>query len=258
VDDRFWCAVFALLLFAGPSYLPVFLKSAAVARCLCPDTTTVTAAVSQFTKPGDDWANRLQVNATYYKGNYSIIFFSFLLYSIIANPFLLMSILILTGSWTFLLSGRPRLEDGSLAPLNIGGRVLTGMEQKAGLGVSSRFCLAPLRATGLLHAPERQRGRCIFELELLEDWHGQTCPDASCLSAGVCEAAVSHALTPAAHHAWQGITVLLLLITSLGSTIFWALGASMVFVGAHAVTHKTEFHQVEATEFGAPPPADNV
>ena len=96
--------------------------------------TTDFAAVSQFTKPGDDWANRLQVNATYYKGNYSIIFFSFLLYSIIANPFLLMSILILTGSWTFLLSGRPRLEDGSLAPLNIGGRVLTAMEQKAALG----------------------------------------------------------------------------------------------------------------------------
>lgn len=91
--------------------------------------------MSQFTKPGDDWAKRLQVNATYYKGNYSIIFFSFLLYSIIANPFLLMSILILGGGWTFLLTARPRLEDGSLAPLNIGGRVLTGMEQKAGLGV---------------------------------------------------------------------------------------------------------------------------
>lgn len=28
------------------------------------------ASVSQFTKPGDDWAKRLQVNATYYKGNY--------------------------------------------------------------------------------------------------------------------------------------------------------------------------------------------
>jgi hypothetical protein len=37
-----------------------------------------------------------------------------------------------------------------------------------------------------------------------------------------------------------------MLVTSLGSTIFWALGASMVFVGAHAVTHKTEFHQVQA------------
>ena len=46
-----------------------------------------------------------------------------------------MSILILGGGWTFLLTARPRLEDGSLAPLNIGGRVLTGMEQKAGLGV---------------------------------------------------------------------------------------------------------------------------
>ena len=41
-----------------------------------------------------------------------------------------------------------------------------------------------------------------------------------------------------------GITILLMLVTSLGSTIFWALGASMVFVGAHAVTHKIEFHQV--------------
>ncbi len=40
------------------------------------------------------------------------------------------------------------------------------------------------------------------------------------------------------------MTILLMLVTSLGSTIFWALGASMVFVGAHAVTHKTEFHQV--------------
>ena len=35
-----------------------------------------------FTKPGDDWAKRLQVNATYYKGNYSIIFFAFVLYSV--------------------------------------------------------------------------------------------------------------------------------------------------------------------------------
>lgn len=30
----------------------------------------------------------------------------------------------------------------------------------------------------------------------------------------------------------QGITVLLMLITSLGSTIFWALGASMVRISA--------------------------
>lgn len=74
----------------------------------------------------------------------------------------------------------------------------------------------------------------------------------------VCKADVWQALTQAVHLEWQGITILLLLITSLGSTIFWALGASMVFVGAHAVTHKTEFHQVEATDFGAPPPADNV
>jgi len=147
--------------------------------------TTDFASVSQFTKPGDDWAKRLQVNATYYKGNYSIIFFVFVLYSIISNPFLLMSILILTGGWTFLLHGRPRTEDGSLVPITIGGRVLSGMEQKAGLG---------------------------------------------------------------------GVTILLMLVTSLGSTIFWALGASMVFVGAHAVTHKIEFHQVEAAEFGAPPP----
>ena len=159
----------------------------------------------------------------------SIIFFAFVLYSIISNPFLLMSILILTGAfivsrksqetlsillpltrgssqlpvlnhppfpclrkaldtsfepsdffldiggWTFLLHGRPRPEDGSLVPITIGGRVLSGMEQKAGLG---------------------------------------------------------------------GVTILLMLVTSLGSTIFWALGASMVFVGAHAVTHKIEFHQV--------------
>lgn len=56
----------------------------------------------------------------------------------------------------------------------------------------------------------------------------------------------------------QGLTVFLMLVTSLGSTIFWALGASMVFVGAHAVTHKTEFHQVEAADFGGVPPADQV
>jgi len=155
---------------------------------LC-DTLGYSASVTQFTKPGDDWSKRLQVNATYYKGNYSVIFFLFVLYSIIANPFLLMSIFILGGGWAFLLTARPRLEDGSLAPLSLGGRVLTGMEQKAGLG---------------------------------------------------------------------GLTVVLLLITSLGSTIFWALGASMVFVAAHAVTHKTEFHQVEASDFGAPPPADQV
>jgi hypothetical protein len=31
--------------------------------------------------------------------------------------------------------GRPRLEDGSLAPIALGGRVLSGMEQKAGLAV---------------------------------------------------------------------------------------------------------------------------
>ena len=76
------------------------------------------------------------MNATYYKGNYSVIFFAFVLYSIIANPFLLMSICVLTGAWTFLLNGRPRMEDGSLVPLNLGGRVLSGMEQKAALGVS--------------------------------------------------------------------------------------------------------------------------
>ena len=81
-------------------------------------------------------AKRLQVNATYYKGNYSVIFFAFVLYSIIANPFLLMSICVLTGAWTFLLNGRPRMEDGSLQPLSVGGRVLSGMEQKAALGVS--------------------------------------------------------------------------------------------------------------------------
>ena len=57
----------------------------------------------------------------------------------------------------------------------------------------------------------------------------------------------------------QGITLLLMLVTSLGSTLFWALGASMVFVAAHAVTHKTEFHQVDGSDFGSgPPPADQV
>ena len=98
------------------------------------------AAFSQFTKPGDDWAKRLQVNATYYKGNYCLIFFAFVLYSIIANPFLLMSICLVTGAWTYLLNGRPRQEDGSLAPLAVGGRVLTAMEQKAALGVCIREC----------------------------------------------------------------------------------------------------------------------
>jgi len=152
--------------------------------------TTDFAAVSQFAKPGDDWSKRLQVNLTYYKGNYSAIFLVFVLYSIIANPFLLTSIVILTGAWTFLLHGRPRTEDGSLVPVSIGGRVFTGVEQKAGLG---------------------------------------------------------------------GITLLLMLVTSLGSTLFWALGASMVFVAAHAVTHKTEFHQVDGSDFGSgPPPADQV
>ena len=162
-----------LIICACPSAPPGFRNSQpppSVSALLCPDTATVTAAVSQFTKPGDDWANRLQVNATYYKGNYSIIFFSFLLYSIIANPFLLMSILILTGSWTFLLSGRPRLEDGSLAPLNIGGRVLTAMEQKAALGVGFRACRFSAPCTGLLHALQQQQGRGIIERKLLERW----------------------------------------------------------------------------------------
>ena len=44
------------------------------------------------------------------------------------------------SSFTFLFFektkiDRPRLEDGSLAPIALGGRVLSGMEQKAGLAV---------------------------------------------------------------------------------------------------------------------------
>jgi hypothetical protein len=126
--------------FGASLFMPV--ASVVCFWCSFPDTLShlrrasrSTAAVSQFAKPGDDWSKRLQVNLTYYKGNYSAIFLVFVLYSIIANPFLLTSIVILTGAWTFLLHGRPRTEDGSLVPVSIGGRVFTGVEQKAGLGV---------------------------------------------------------------------------------------------------------------------------
>jgi len=140
-------------------------------------------AVSQFTRPGDDWATRLRINVTYYKGNYGIIFTGFVVYSIISNPFLLVSIILLLGAWSWLLGMRPRLEDGSIAPVTVGGRVLSGFEQKVALG---------------------------------------------------------------------SFTFILMMITSLGSTIFWALGASMFFIVAHAITHKTDMHEVDAEQFGVP------
>ena len=137
LDDRFWYACCPKNCPFPCTTRPVSAGAAStdnILALLC-DTLGYSASVTQFTKPGDDWSKRLQVNATYYKGNYSVIFFLFVLYSIIANPFLLMSIFMLGGGWAFLLTARPRLEDGSLAPLSLGGRVLTGMEQKAGLGV---------------------------------------------------------------------------------------------------------------------------
>lgn len=53
--------------------------------------------------------------------------------------------------------------------------------------------------------------------------------------------------------ALAAITLLSVIITGLSSTIFWALGVSMVAVSAHAVTHTTEFHEVDQEEFTSMP-----
>jgi len=139
------------------------------------------AAVNRFSRPGDSWAARVRTNLTYYKANYTSVFGGVLVVSIVTSPMLLIAIAIFGGLWVWLLSVRPRLEDGSIAPVTIGGRTLSGFEQKAGLG---------------------------------------------------------------------GVTLLAMLFTSIGSTIFWALGVAAVLIGVHSALHTTEFHEVGAEEFG--------
>mmetsp|Transcript_43302 Transcript_43302/g.115851 ORF Transcript_43302/g.115851 Transcript_43302/m.115851 type:complete len:158 (-) Transcript_43302:242-715(-) len=142
-------------------------------------------APTRFTKPNDDWTQRMKTNVAYYKANYGAIFLAITIFSIISNPSLLICLVVLGGAWGYLMIIRPRSEDGSLVPATIGSRTLSGFEQKAALA---------------------------------------------------------------------GITIVVLLVTSLGSTIFWALGVSCVAIGLHAVLHSTEFHEVDAEEFAASAP----
>lgn len=146
--------------------------------------TTDFAAPNRFSRPGDSWAVRLRTNVTYYKANYIAVFGGIVVFSIFSSPFLLVALIIFGAAWLYLLSFRPRLDDGSIAPITIGGRTLSGMEQKVALG---------------------------------------------------------------------GISLLTMLCTSIGSTIFWALGVGTVLIALHAASHTTEFHEVGVEEFGASP-----
>mmetsp|Transcript_10101 Transcript_10101/g.20673 ORF Transcript_10101/g.20673 Transcript_10101/m.20673 type:complete len:203 (-) Transcript_10101:607-1215(-) len=142
------------------------------------------ASPTQFNRPGDELTSRVRKNLSYFKGNYGILAGGVLVFSILTNPLLLFSLLFLSALWAYLLMFRPKLEDGSLAPLTLGSKTLSGFEQKAALG---------------------------------------------------------------------GITFVTMMITSLSSTIFWALGVSVCFIGLHASLHKTDTHEVDPEEFGAVP-----
>lgn len=139
------------------------------------------AAPTRFSRPTEDWLQRVKQNVAYYKSNYGVLFIGFLIFSIVSNPVLLIVLSLLAGAWTYLLAMRPRQDDGSLYPVTVAGRTLSGFEQKASL---------------------------------------------------------------------TGLTFIMLMITSLGSTIFWALGVSFVAVGLHAALHTTEFHEVDTEDFG--------
>lgn len=123
----------------------------------------------------------MRQNLAYYKSNYACIVGVSAVASIVTNPSLLVSLILLAVGWTFLLFKRPRAMDGALVPVTVGGRTLSDFEQKAGM---------------------------------------------------------------------SGVTILLMLITGLTGTIFASLGLSVFVVGGHAALHRTDMHEVDATDFG--------
>ena len=51
----------------------------------------------------------MRTNINYYKGNYAVISGFFVIFSILSNPFLLVSLITLAIAWSWLLFIRPRL-----------------------------------------------------------------------------------------------------------------------------------------------------
>jgi len=66
------------------------------------------ASPTRFSRPTDDWLQRVKQNIAYYKSNYGVLFVGFLTFSIVTNPALLISLVFLGGAWIFLLTMRPR------------------------------------------------------------------------------------------------------------------------------------------------------
>ncbi|KAJ1477094.1 PRA1 family protein-domain-containing protein [Baffinella frigidus] len=108
------------------------------------------ASPTQFTAPGDQLATRVRTNLTYYKSNYACLFGASAMASIVTNPSLLVSIIILAVGWGFLLFHRPRLEDGSLMPITVATRTLNGFEQKAALSIMTLLLMLLTGLTGTI------------------------------------------------------------------------------------------------------------
>uniref|UniRef100_A0A7S0VY63 PRA1 family protein n=1 Tax=Hemiselmis tepida TaxID=464990 RepID=A0A7S0VY63_9CRYP len=85
------------------------------------------AAPLRFTKPSDDWAVRMRTNLSYFKGNYAAIFVIMVIFSILTNPLLLFSLVLVSAGWGFLLTQK--------APqtITLGGKALGPFEQKCAM-----------------------------------------------------------------------------------------------------------------------------
>mmetsp|Transcript_20322 Transcript_20322/g.43994 ORF Transcript_20322/g.43994 Transcript_20322/m.43994 type:complete len:125 (-) Transcript_20322:171-545(-) len=87
-----------------------------------------------FSKPGEDLPARLAGNVSHFKGNYAVLFVIFFSYSILANPFLLLSIVILAAAWI----GESSLNDRTIS---IFGRSIHGHERKLALAAVTAITL---------------------------------------------------------------------------------------------------------------------
>lgn len=100
-------------------------------------------SVNKFSKPGPgEWAGRMTTNVGAFKGNYAALFVFFLIYSIVTNPMLLISVgLPLVFPFPsdprnqIVLVGSGWAGDASLKgrPVNLFGREVTNNERKLGL-----------------------------------------------------------------------------------------------------------------------------
>jgi len=98
------------------------------------------AAPMRFTKPSEDWAVRMRTNLTYYKGNYAAIFILMVVVSILTNPLLLFSLVLVSAGWGLLLTQKmPQT-------ITIGGKPLGPFEQKCGM---AGLTFLAIFATGL-------------------------------------------------------------------------------------------------------------